>query len=58
VFGIRAIKSRIIWAGHAARMGDMINAYKLLVGKFEGERPSRGRPRCSWEDNIRMNLGE
>jgi hypothetical protein len=28
-----------------------------LVGKPEGRRPL-GRPRCRWEDNIKMNLGE
>jgi hypothetical protein len=33
------------------------NAYRLLVGKPEGQRPL-GRPRCSWVDNIRMDLGE
>jgi hypothetical protein len=36
--------------------GDKRNAYRLLVGKPEGERPL-GRPRCRWEDNIRMDLG-
>jgi hypothetical protein len=33
---IRMIKSRMMrWAGHAARMGGKINAYRLLVGKPE-----------------------
>jgi hypothetical protein len=27
------------------------------VGKPEGKRPLR-RPRCRWEDGIRMDLGE
>ena len=27
------------------------------MGKTEGKR-SIGRPRCSWEDNIKMNLRE
>jgi len=27
------------------------------VGKREGERPL-GRPRCRWEDNIKMDLQE
>jgi hypothetical protein len=27
------------------------------VGKSEGKRPL-GRPRCRWEDNIRMDLRE
>jgi hypothetical protein len=44
---IRIIKSRRMrWAGHVARMGEKRNAYRLLVGKLEGERP-RGRPRRS-----------
>jgi hypothetical protein len=28
-----------------------------LVGKPEGKRPL-GRPRCKWENNIRMDLQE
>jgi hypothetical protein len=31
-------------------------AYNILVGRPEG-RPL-GRPRCRWEDNIRMDLRE
>jgi len=35
---IRVIKSRRIrWAEHAARMGDMRNAYKIWVRKLEGK---------------------
>jgi hypothetical protein len=42
---IRMIKSRRIgWVGHVARMGEAGNAYRILVGKPEGERPL-GRPR-------------
>ena len=33
------------------------NAYRLLVGKPEGKKPL-GRPRCRWEDNIKMDLRE
>jgi hypothetical protein len=33
------------------------NADKILVGKCERKRPL-GRPRCIWEDNIKMNLRE
>jgi hypothetical protein len=55
---IRIIKSkRMRWAGHAARMGEKTNAYKILVGKPEEKRPLR-RPRRMWEDNIKMNLRE
>jgi hypothetical protein len=43
------------WAGHLARIGEKRNAYKLLVGKPEGERPL-GRPRRRWMDNIRIIL--
>jgi hypothetical protein len=32
---IRVIKSRRVrWAGHAARMGERRNAYRILVGKL------------------------
>jgi 3-oxoacyl-ACP reductase-like protein len=31
--------------------------YRVLVGKPEGKSPV-GRPRCRWEDNIKMNLRE
>jgi hypothetical protein len=37
--------------------GDKWNAYRLLVGKPEGERPL-GKPRRRWVDNVRMDLGE
>jgi hypothetical protein len=29
----------------------------VLVGRPEGKRPL-GRPRCRWEDNIKMDLWE
>jgi hypothetical protein len=38
-------------------MGDMRNAYNILVGKPEEKRPL-GRRRRKWEDNIRMDLRE
>jgi hypothetical protein len=38
-------------------MGEMRNAYSILVEKPEGKRPLVG-PRRSWEDNIRMDLRE
>jgi hypothetical protein len=31
------------------------NAYRILVGKQGGKRPL-GRPRCRWEDNIKMDI--
>jgi hypothetical protein len=52
------IKSRRMrWAGHAARMEAKRNAYRILVGKPEGNR-SLGRPKCKWVDNIKMDLRE
>jgi hypothetical protein len=38
-------------------MGETRNSYRILVGKPEGKRPL-GRPRRSWVDNIKMDLGE
>jgi len=38
-------------------MGEMRDAYNILVGKPEGKRP-HGRPRLRWEDNSRMDLRE
>jgi hypothetical protein len=31
--------------------------YRVLVGKAERKRPL-GRPKCRWEDNIKMDLQE
>jgi hypothetical protein len=45
------------WAEHVASMGDRRGAYWVLVGIPEGKRPF-GRPRCSWEDKINMDLQE
>jgi hypothetical protein len=54
----RIIKSRRMrWVGHVARMGEKINAYRLLVGKPEGKRPL-GRPRHRWVDSIKIDLLE
>jgi hypothetical protein len=38
-------------------MGEERKVYKVLVGKPEGNIPL-GRPRCRWEDRIRMDLRE
>jgi hypothetical protein len=47
----------VISAGHAARIGQIKTAYRILIGKYERKRPV-GRPRHTWEDNIKMNLQE
>ncbi len=36
-------------------MGKRRGIYRVLVGKPEGKRPPE-RPRCRWEDNIKMDL--
>jgi hypothetical protein len=43
------------WAGHVARIGEEREVCKFLVGKPERKRPL-GRPRCTWEGEIRMVL--
>jgi hypothetical protein len=51
---IRMMKlGRMRWADHVACMGEMRNAYRVLVGKPEGRR-QLGRPRHRWEDNIKI----
>jgi hypothetical protein len=39
------------------RMGEMRNAYRILVGKPEGNRPL-GRPRPRWMNNIKIDPRE
>jgi hypothetical protein len=36
---VRVIKSKIMWAGHLARMGERRSVQWVLVGKPEGKRP-------------------
>jgi hypothetical protein len=51
---VRVIKSRRMrWSGHVARIGESRVVYRVLVEKPEGKIPL-GRPRCRWEDNIKM----
>jgi hypothetical protein len=38
-------------------MGEGRGVYRILVGRPEVKRPL-GRPRCRWEDNIKMDLRE
>jgi hypothetical protein len=55
---VRVTKSRRMrLAGHVARMGKRIYAYRILVGKPKGKR-SLGRPRSKWESNIKMGHQE
>ena len=55
---IRNLKlRRLRWAGDVACMEQFRNAYRVLVGKPESKRPL-GRPRRTWEHNIKMDLRE
>jgi hypothetical protein len=55
---VTVIKSRRMrWSGHVACMGEGRGVYRVLVGRPEGKKPL-GRPRCRWEDNIKMDLRE
>jgi hypothetical protein len=38
-------------------MGSKRNAYRVLFGKPEGEKPL-GKPKHGWEDNIKLSLRE
>jgi hypothetical protein len=42
-------------AGDVVFIGEMRNAYKILVGKAGDERPLE-RPKRRWENNIPMQL--
>ena len=52
---VQVIKSRRMWAGHLARVGDSRDVYWVLVRKPEGKRPL-GTPRRRWEENILMDF--
>ena len=43
--------------GNVACMGERRGAYRVLVGKPEGNKPF-GRPRRRWEGKNKMNLQE
>jgi hypothetical protein len=43
------------WAGYVARVAEKRNAYRVLVGKPEGQGPLGGR-RHRWVDNNKMDL--
>jgi hypothetical protein len=52
---IRMIKSGTVrLAGHVARMGKKRNAYRILVGKPEGQRPYDGKHNDHPGDLVRV----
>jgi hypothetical protein len=49
---VRVTKSRRMrWAKRGERRG----VYRVFVGELDGKGPL-GRPRCRWEDNIKIDL--
>jgi hypothetical protein len=42
-------------SGACSTYGEKRNACRILLGKPEGKRPL-GRPRCRWDDNIKMDI--
>jgi hypothetical protein len=52
------MKSNILGlAGHVAHIETRRGAYRVLVGKSEGQRPF-GKHIYRWDDNIKMDLQE
>jgi hypothetical protein len=43
--------------GTCGTHGEGRGVYRVLVGRPEGKKPL-GRPRCRWEDYIKMDLRE
>ena len=43
--------------GHIAHMGERRGVYRVLEGKPERKRPC-AKPKCRWEDKIKMDLQE
>jgi len=53
---VQVFKSRgMRQVGNVACMWERTCACRVLVGKPEGKKPLE-RPRCRWEDNIKMDL--
>jgi hypothetical protein len=46
---------RMMWTGHVGDREE--ECTEGFVGKLEGKRPP-GRPRPTWEDNIKMDIRE
>jgi hypothetical protein len=43
------------WAGYVACVGEEINAYRVLVGKYEDRRPV-GKCNHRWANSIKIDL--
>ena len=51
--GIKIKKNEMV--GHVVGIGERRGSYRVSVGRPEGKRPL-GRPRLSWNGNIKMGL--
>ena len=50
---------RLRCANHVARMEEGTRVFQTLTFKHTGKRPTRiGKPRCRWDNNIRMYVKE
>jgi hypothetical protein len=55
---VRQIKSRRMgWMGHVECRGEGSNVHRVLVGKPKGKKPLT-RPKCRWENGIKIDLRE
>jgi hypothetical protein len=54
---LKEFENKALRIGNAAHMGEMISAYKVLIGKPEWKRPFQ-RLRHGQEDNIGIYLRE
>jgi hypothetical protein len=45
------------WAMHVTRTEDTKFLYTVLIRRPDGKRPLE-RPKCRWEDNIKIDLQE
>jgi hypothetical protein len=54
---IDLISRSLRWAGHVDKIELAKSAFKILTCKPTGKRPL-GRPRLTWDDNIKMDLKE
>jgi hypothetical protein len=48
---------KLRWAWHVVHMGERKGIYRVFIEKPNGKRPL-GRPRCRWEDNVKMDRRE
>lgn len=52
-----AVCRRLQWTEHVARLRDIQNTCRMLMGNPLGERPF-GRPKNRWEINIKIYIRE